>query len=84
MIIGEVVAGEGAILARRFVEHRDVGLYAVLVDQPAEHDPAKDASVGPVKVIGEDGKQEFSRITRSRGKRMLGRKIEPTGWSNTR
>ena len=37
MIVGEVVAGEGAVLACRFVEHRDMRLDAVLIDQPAEH-----------------------------------------------
>jgi hypothetical protein len=37
VIVGEVVAREGAVLARRFVEHGYMRLNAVLVDQPAEH-----------------------------------------------
>jgi hypothetical protein len=37
VVIGEVVASEGAVLARRFVEHGHMRLDAVFMDQPAEH-----------------------------------------------
>lgn len=37
MVIAEVIAGEGAVLTRRLVEHGHVRLDAVLIDQPAKH-----------------------------------------------
>src|SRR5579885_1055873 len=36
-IKAEVVAGEGAILARRFVEHGHMRLDPLLIDQPVQH-----------------------------------------------
>ena len=37
MVIGEVVARECAVLARRFVEHSHMRFDALLINQPAEH-----------------------------------------------
>ena len=37
VIVGEVLARERAVGARRLVEHRDVRLDPVLVDEPAQH-----------------------------------------------
>ena len=37
VVVGEVAAGEGPVLARGLVDHRDVRLDALLVHQPVQH-----------------------------------------------
>jgi hypothetical protein len=59
VVIGEVLPRERAVSARGFVEHRDMRLDPVLIDQPAEH---LGRAVGAI--AGEPGRIEVEAVHR--------------------